>query len=101
MTTFDYSTTTPSVHHRLTGTPHIFGAKYAVGQVRKSLRNLAAVLDNGAWTAGHQIDQDPDAVSLSVIELVDQLGPAERHALRICTSLLVRVAARNGYHNNN
>jgi hypothetical protein len=33
-----------------------------------------------------------------MINLIAQLGPAERHALRIAASALVRITARNGYH---
>lgn len=82
---------------RLAGTPHTRGAKQAVGQVRKGLRELATVLVNSGWAADHPINDDK--VALDLIELVDQLGVAERHALRITAAVLVRVAAKNGYHN--
>jgi hypothetical protein len=94
MTVHDYSNCKPIVH--LTGTPHARGAKRAVGQLRKALRDLATVLVGSGWVDDHPIDDDE--VALGVIELVNHLGPAERHALRIATSVLVRVAARNGYH---
>ena len=56
--TFDYLTTSPPVH-RLAGTPHVPGAKHAVGQVRKALRDLAAVLVTTGWVDEHPIEQDP------------------------------------------
>jgi hypothetical protein len=94
---FIYNTVTPPVHH-LAGTPHVRGAKEAVGEVRASLRRLAAVLVKTGWSAEHPIPND--TVGLDVIELVNQLGSAERHALRITTALLVRITKANGYHEN-
>ena len=84
--------------HRLAGTPHVYGAKQAVGEVRKAVKDLAAVLVTTGWAVRHPIG--PDTVGLSVIELIDQLGPAERHVLRVVTSLLVKATKSNGYHNN-
>jgi hypothetical protein len=94
MTILDYSNSKPVVH--LAGTPHARGAKHAVGQLRKAIRDLAAVLVGSGWADDHPINDDE--VALGVIELVNHLGPAERHVLRIATSVLVKVAARNGYH---
>jgi hypothetical protein len=78
------------------GTPHVRGAKSAAGQVRKGLKQLAALLVASGWVSDHPVYSDE--VSTGLIELVDQLGPAERHALRIAASMLVRIAEKNGYH---
>jgi hypothetical protein len=94
MTILDYSNHKPIVH--LTGTPHARGAKDAVGQLRNAVRDLVVVLAGSGWADDHPIDDDK--VALDVIELVNHLGPAERHVLRIATSVLVKVTARNGYH---
>jgi hypothetical protein len=96
MSLLNYTTTSPPVH--LPGTPHVRGAKTAVGEMRDGLRNLAAVLANTGWVNDHPIGSDEVAIEL--IDLVSQLGPAECHALRIATAVLVRVAAKNGYHAN-
>lgn len=88
--------TNPPVH--LPGTPHVRGAKIAVGEMRDGLRHLAAVLANTGWADDHPVGSDEVAIEL--IDLVSQLGPAECHALRIATGVLVRVAAKNGYHAN-
>jgi hypothetical protein len=97
MSLFDYTTVEPPVH-RLPGTPHVRGAKLAVGEMRDGLHHLAAVLANTGWADDHPIGSDEVAIEL--IDLVSQLGPAECHALRIATAVLVRVAMRNGYHAN-
>lgn len=94
MTILDYSTTKPVVH--LTGTPHVRGSKHAVGEVRKALRDLTAVLARSGWADDHPLEDDK--VALDLIELVNHLGTAEAHALRIAASALVRITARNGYH---
>lgn len=94
MTVLEYSTAKPVVH--LTGTPHARGAKYAVGEVRKALRDLTAVLVRSGWADDHPLDDDK--IALDLIELIDHLGTAEAHALRIAASALVRIAERNGYH---
>jgi hypothetical protein len=94
MTFTDYSTMRPVVH--LAGTPHARGAKYAVGEVRKALRDLTAVLSRSGWADDHPLNDDK--VALDLIELVNHLGTAEAHALRIAASALVRITERNGYH---
>ena len=97
MSLFDYTTGKPPVYH-LPGTPHVRGAKPAVGEIRAGLRKLAGVLISTGWAGDHPVGSDEVAIEL--IDLVSQLGPAERHALRIAAAVLVRVAARNGYHAN-
>ena len=97
MTLFDYTTTKPPVH-RLPGTPHARGAKGAVGEMRGGLRHLTAVLANTGWADDHPIGGDQTA--LDVIEFVERLGVAERHPLRVAAAVLVRIAAKNGYHAN-
>jgi len=87
MTAINYNTNPPPVH--LAGTPHVRGAKHAVGKARKALCELAAVLDETGWANDRPVSSDH--LSLGLIELVGQLGPAEKHALRICTALLVRA----------
>ena len=72
------------------------GSKQAVGEVRKALRELTAVLARSGWAADHPLNDDK--VALDLIELVSHLGTAEAHALRIATSALVRITERNGYH---
>ena len=84
--------------HPLPGTPHIRGGKAAAGLIRAGLRKLVAVLDNSGWAGDHPIDRDD--VSMDLLEFIDQLGPAEQHALRIIGAMLVRVARTNGYHTN-
>jgi hypothetical protein len=95
MSTLDYTFTKPPVH-RLPGTPHVRGAKLAVGEMRDGLRKLAAVLVNSGWADEHPLDDDK--VALDLIELVTRLGTAEAHALRIAASALMRITKRNGYH---
>ena len=91
--------TTPPTHvHRLPGTPHVRGAKPAVGEIRAGLRKLAGVLISTGWADDHPVGGDE--VVIELIDLIDQLGPAEFHALRIAIAVLVRVAAKNGYHAN-
>jgi hypothetical protein len=97
MSLFDYTATKPPVH-RLPGTPHVRGTKGAVGEMRGGLYHLTAVLANTGWADDHPVGSDEVAIEL--IDLVSQLGLAERHALRITIGLLVRVAAKNGYHAN-
>jgi hypothetical protein len=87
MSLFDYTTTNPPVH--LPGTPHVRGAKGAIGEIRNGLRHLADVLCNSGWVDDHPIGGDQTA--LDVIEFVEQLGPAQRHALRIAAAVLVRI----------
>jgi hypothetical protein len=94
MTTLGYPTTKLAVH-RLAGTPHVRGSKQAVGQLRKALHQLAAVLANSGWADDHPLDDDK--VALDLIELVNHLGTAEAHSLRIAASALVRITERNGY----
>jgi hypothetical protein len=94
VTIHTYSHLKPVVH--LVGTPHARGAKLAVGRLRQAVHDLAAVLVRSGWADDHPINDDK--VALDVIELVNHLGSAERHVLRIATSVLVKVAVRNGYH---
>lgn len=89
-----YTNSEPTVHLR--GTPHVRGAKRAVGDIRKGLRDLAAVLIHSGWADDHPIDGDD--VLFDVIDMVSEFGPAERHALRIAGAVLVKVARKNGYH---
>jgi hypothetical protein len=96
MDLFDYTSTKPPVH-RLPGTPHARGAKGAVGEMRGGLRHLTAVLANTGWADEHPVGSDE--VVLELIDLVGQFGAAECHVLRIATAVLVRDAAKNGYHN--
>ena len=95
--TLHYTTPSIQVHH-LPGTPHVRGAKPAVGEIRADLRKLAGVLISTGWADDHPVGSDEVAIEL--IDLVGQLGPAECHALRITIGVLVRVAAKNGYHPN-
>ena len=98
MTSHDYSGSEFPVHlcRKLPGTPHAPGAKDAAGQVREGLRNLVTVLVQTGWADEHPLAED--RVSLDVIDLVDRLGHAERHVLRIAAAMLVKATLRNGYH---
>lgn len=92
-----YSTSPSKSTSLLAGTPHC-GVKAIVGELRKTVRNLVSALECTGWSADHPIGTDEAALGL--IDLVEELGPSELHALRIITAMLVRVAWKNGFHAN-
>jgi hypothetical protein len=94
MVTIPYTNSSPVVH--LTGTPHCHGAKAAVNQIRNGLRRLTNALHTSGWIDDHAVASG-DQVSMDLI-VMNELGPAERHSLRIAAAVLVRVARTNGYH---
>jgi hypothetical protein len=75
----------------LAGTPHVPGAKAAVGRVRQALHHLVSVLLAADYAEMKPIGAD--ALSCEVIDLVDRLGPEERHALRIAIAVLARSSS--------
>jgi hypothetical protein len=94
-----YITETAAVQQlSLPGIPHNLGIRPAVNMIRSGLREVVGILASSGYADAHAVDVD--RVACELIDLLDQLGPAELHAVRIAVGMLVRVARTNGYHHD-